>query len=213
MKVKVLEKKDLGFAVIIRLERPENFEFKAGQHLYLILNNHKKPFSIANTVEEEGILLYIKIPEEPKDKEFFDLLKRLKENDEVEIEGPFGRYSADQLLNSKKIIYIAAGSGITPVRSSVMYLKDKLEQIVFYQEKYENRLIFKKELEKYAKVIPVLSRDDKTNYFKGYVQQYLPKYIDKEATYVIVGPPKFVQEVFKLLLEKGIKREQIKFAY
>jgi len=213
MKTKILEKKDLGFAVMMKLERPKEFNFKAGQHLYLILDNHKKPFSIANVPEEEGILLYIKIPENPRDKEFFDLLLKLKEDDEVEIEGPFGRYSADQLLNSKKVIYIAAGSGIVPVRASVLFLKDKVEQIVFYQEKYEKRLIFKEDIEKYAKVIPVLSREENTKYFKGYVQQYLPDYIDKKATYVIVGPPKFIQGIFKLLLEKGIKKEQIKFAY
>jgi len=213
MKVKVLEKKENDYSIILKLEKPKEFEFKAGQHLYLVLENHKKPISIASSPEEKEILLYIKIPENPKDKKFFELLKEIKEGDDVEINGPFGKFSAEQLINSKKIIYIAAGSGIAPVRSSVLFLKDKVKQLVVYQEKYENRLVFKEELEKYAEVIPILSKEKDTKYLKGYVQDYLSKFIDKDATYLLVGPPKFIQEIFKLLLKNGIKKEQIKFAF
>jgi NAD(P)H-flavin reductase len=213
MKAKILEKKDLGFAVLLRLEKPEGFDFKPGQHLFLNLKGHKKPISIANTPEEDGILLYIKIPENPRDKEFFEILRSLKEGEEVDIEGPFGKFNAEELLNQKKVIYIAAGSGIAPVRASVLFLKDKVKQIVLYQEKFKDRLVFKEELEKYAEVIPILSRDESTEYLKGHVQEYLNNYVDKDAVYVLVGSGKFIQENMKILLNNGIKKEQIKLAY
>ncbi len=189
------------------LEKPQDFEFKPGQFLAVIanINNEKvkRFYSIASLPKEDFILLYIKRVSNGKMSNY---LAEVPTGSKIEIEGPFGRFTLDR-SKYNKIIFIASGTGIAPVRPLVYEALEKGKEVtVIHQERYEKLLAFKEEFEKLSiRYIPVLSREESTKYWKGHVQDYLNEIFDPEADYYIVGNPNFVKNLYQKLKEKGAK--------
>lgn len=189
------------------LEKPTNFKFKPGQFIAVVanINNEKvkRFYSIASLPKEDFILLYIKRVPNGKMSNY---LAEIPIGSEIEIEGPFGNFTLDK-SKSEKIIFIASGTGIAPVRPLVYEALERGKKVtVIHQERYEKLLAFKEEFEKLPiEYIPILSREKETKYWKGHVQDYLDKIFDSEADYYIVGNPNFVKDLYQRLKEKGAK--------
>jgi len=192
MKLKVLEKESKGAYLLMKLEKAN---FKAGQ--YVILDK-RFYFSIASAEDENYLLLAIK-DREGKYKELF----KNKEEFEAEIKGS----DLKERLKEKIVVYIVMGSGISVARSLILTLKDNKEHILLYQERNKEDLIFIDDLSKFAEIKTFLSSK------REYIQNYLDNYLKKNANYVIVGSKEFNKEIKEILTKKGIKEENILFAY
>jgi len=213
--------------IVIRSEDVKTFyiktdkkiEYKAGQFIMLkaMVGDKKigRAYSVASINDEEFIEITFKVC-----GEFTNYLNTLKEGDKITCQGPFGHFTLYKNTN-KKIVFIATGTGITPIRSILreMYKKknignfDKLTLI--YGSRYLNTLNYNEEFVTMNvdfdnfEYIPVLSREDNWNGKKGHVQSIVKENIDKDATYFICGLPIMAEEVHKILTENGIEKKNI----
>lgn len=219
MIVKLLEKKEIAKnTVLIKLEKPKNFNFLAGQFISLkILNpkyedyqNNQRNFSIASAPEDN----YIEIAFRAREP-ISGFKKNILESEigkEFEILGPFGKLILPEKTD-KKIIMLAGGIGITPFRSMIRHITFKnLDFIVylFYSNKYKNEIAFFDELEnisknyKNIKVVFTLTgeKPENWNYEIGRINvEMIEKYVDLNNSIVyIAGSNEFV-----LSLEEQLK--------
>lgn len=219
---KVLKVEDLTAETkLIRLSVPENFKFKAGQYLSLtVFHNGRKirrPFSISNPPKENNkfIELCIKIIPNGLASEF---IKSLKEGDEVELFGPAGKFIVDNL--DRNLIFIASGVGIAPFMSIIPDLLNKnfdKKIILIKSARTEKDSLYEKELSKLMKshdnfiFYNVFSNpvDNKLN--KGYVQDFIDKYISKDfnGNFYISGLKEMIKDVKEKLLSMGFSEDQI----
>src|SRR5262249_41744769 len=101
--------------------------------------------------------------------DFTSKLGSLKKGTKILIEGPFGSFTQN-LSTTNKILFIAGGIGITPIRSLIeSFGKSNKQMVLLYSNKTEREIVFKNELQNLAKktnlkIIYVISEDEK---FKG----------------------------------------------
>ena len=142
--------------------------------------------------------------------------------DKLCFEGPYGNFYPDKL--SKDIVMLAGGIGITPFFSII---KDKLETslgdsvVLFYSNKKINRTPFFRDIVKLSKkhhnlkVIFCLT-EEKTKQFlvKEYTRinkKMIKKYVASMGNrcYYICGSISFVNDMWRVLKEIGVKEESI----
>ena len=113
-----------------------------------------------------------------------------------------------------KIIAIAAGSGIAPIRGIVRQaIEEKKEIELLYSVKTDKDIIYEKELEllknnKNFKSKVVLTGNGGKRIDLNFLKENL-KFDDKSLFY-ICGPPAFVKAMVEALKELEIKEDKIK---
>ena len=118
---RVLEKKKLTKDVIlISLKVSKSFSFKAGQFITLMLEDGdvKKPRSysiLSPPSQKEKLDLCIKIV---KDGFASEIFKYAEKGMKFDLKGPFGHFTFDK--EAKENVFVAAGTGITPLYSMLM---------------------------------------------------------------------------------------------
>src|SRR4029077_14767034 len=123
---------DDGMLVHLRFPAGIRVQFKAGQHLNLILDNgERRDFSMANPPREsDGAQLHIRhVPGGAFTTHVFEKLKR---SDVLNVEIPFG----DFLLrdSAKPILFVAGSTGFAPIKSIIedMAIKGIDREMVLY---------------------------------------------------------------------------------
>ena len=110
---------------------------------------------------------------------------------------PSGEFHYETLRDTKKIVCLAGGAGITPFLSMAQSLiqgDEDYEMTLFYGARDTKHLAFKEELDKMThknlKVIYVLSDEEKEGYEKGFISaKLIEKYVNiKESTFFLCGP-------------------------
>ncbi len=190
--------------ILLYLEYDGEFVYKPGQYIIIIFNEKlRRSYSIAS-VENGKILIGVKLDQ----GEGTSALMKLKLKDNIEFIGPIGNFYYRE--SKKNPIFIATGIGITPINSMIDYLVsiNALNLKLFWGVKSEIDFIFNFDYLK-DKFIPIIS--DRNTQFKnkGYVTDYLFKYIDdfSEKDFYICGDPKKVNDIreylqFKFQVEK-----------
>jgi len=116
--------------VIIKITNKNQFDFKAGQYLNLLVSNKEYPFSIAtNPIDfhkDSKIHLHIKTSNEIRHKKNNEILEHLENNvnKDIYITGPYGKaYLRESSQNvDKPILLIAGGGGYSPINGILKYL-------------------------------------------------------------------------------------------
>lgn len=133
------------FSLFLKPKVPINF--KAGQFCFLRLDGKKlyarHPFTIASSPIEKELLFSIK-----NTGRFTSAISKLSIGDEINIDGPFGRFVERNKFNN--FVFIAGGIGITPFRSLIkdFFNKKKKGKIaLLYFAKTEKDLVFYSEFE------------------------------------------------------------------
>ncbi len=217
---KLVSKKWLtGDVILLSFDTPGDFSFKAGQFVSIILKSGEvqkaRPYSILNPPSKRGKLdLCIKIVEDGFASVIF---KQMKLGDTVMAKGPLGHFLFDDVTKNDHW-FVGGGTGIAPLYSMVKEFLSKNPSkqfclIVGY--KTSKDLLFHEELltlrSKYEnfKYIPVLSRDT-WNGKVGHVQDHLGADLQNK-TFYICGLKELVMETKELLLNYGVKPENIRF--
>ena len=92
------------------LEKPENFVYEPGQHVFIELSiDNGKPFSLASSPHED-VLEFATIIRDSS--EWKQELNDKQEGDELILSGPYGAFKYED--SEKDISFIAGGIGITP---------------------------------------------------------------------------------------------------
>lgn len=197
-------------------ERPQNFDFEAGQYIKMTLDTlnpdargTSRFFTIASSpTEKEHLLITTRIIQ----SSFKKTLYSFQVGKEVKMRGPHGTF----VLNEKDTrgkVYLAGGIGITPARSMLVYMRDKnlnipMTLIASFSERSE--LIFYDELNSLAnkvrKVVYIVTSEEgriDEDKIRENVQEL-------NSLFYISGPAGFVEAMEKLVKSLGVSEENIK---
>ncbi|HVR22616.1 MAG TPA: iron-sulfur cluster-binding domain-containing protein [Candidatus Polarisedimenticolia bacterium] len=139
----------------------------------------------------------------------------------VKASGPYGRFYFDEKVH-KRIVLIAAGSGITPMISMLRYIDDlKLATSVtlLYCVRTAADIIFENELSRLGRSLPnfkyqvCLSRPDST--WQGHSGRLTGEFVSRHvtdpvsATFFLCGPKGFMDNARQILLTLGVSQHRI----
>jgi predicted ferric reductase len=136
------------WTLTLKAERP--FRFIPGQFQFLRLHGAEvaaedHPFSIASSPTRSGsISVTIK-----ESGDFTAGIGRVRPGDGATVHGPFGRFSHTLHPGEGKLVFVAAGVGITPFMSMLRYMRDRRESqsvLLVYASRSHADVIFGDEL-------------------------------------------------------------------
>ncbi len=146
-------------------------------------------------------------------------LFKLKAGDELDVKGPFGKFTLDE--NANNIVVIAGGTGIAPFRAFWRRLiKNGMgsKLIVLYSTKTKNDIIYKQELEEIKKsgvrVAVTLTREEgEWNENRGRIDaETIKKSVPRlnNSLFYICASTDMVKSMEELLRSIGVQKEMIK---
>jgi NAD(P)H-flavin reductase len=209
-------KKETSIVKLFTFKTNQNFVWRPGQFVMVSYPGFgEAPFALCSN---------------PKNKKIFQLAIRkvgqlttklfeLKKNDIVYIRGPFGRGLPEQ--KRKKILLIAGGIGIIPLRAFILKELENLTNqiILFYGAKTPRDFLFKNEFKKWQKkgISIYLTIDKEDPNWRGYVG-LIPILFDKvfkkenihdDYLVYMCGPSVMYKPIFEKLYEYRFKEENI----
>ena len=221
---KIIAKDTMSFS----FEKPEGYEFQAGQ--YCFLNLPDKGFQ-----DKRGLRRHLTLASSPRDKEllfatrmtgsaFKNTLRELSDGETITIEKPLGHFTLPE-DTATPLIFIAGGIGITPFRSMLRYASaSKTEHTImlFYSNRMPETTAFLDELESIAEgsgrmsFVPTMTNmQDSRQEWDGLTGKINPAMIKDNhhdwdrADYYIAGPPGMVDGVKGIVQEMQIDKERI----
>ena len=221
-KTKLTAKEEIAEKTIeFKFEKPELFEFKAGQHVNFKLpelyyedkKGPRRTFTIASSPQDR----FLKIATRLTGSGFKKTLLEMPNQSELEFIGPMGNFALDQEYPA---VFIAGGIGITPFKSILTSLENvKLKNKIglFYSNKAMNRAAYYKYFTQYKNsgftFIPIFT-DEKDwqgenkrpdiNLIKEY-NMNLPEFM-----LYLCGSQKMVQQLTEQLNNANIKMDRIR---
>lgn len=202
--------------------------FRAGQYISIKLpigdSFVTRPYSISSSPKWalEGKLA-ITVKKNPGGFAADWMLANFKAGDEVIGSDGQGQFYYESLRDSKNVVALAGGSGITPFLSMAYAIRDGIEDFnltILFGSKTEETILFKKEFESITaacskvKVVHVLSDEVKEGYENGFITaELITKYAPAEDYSVFICGPEAMYrfaagEVEKLGLDrKHVRRE------
>ena len=205
-------------------EKPEGFEFRAGQFADFVINEPE-------TTDDEGNIRAFSIIEAPyenmlgfatrmRDTAFKNNLKNGTYKD-LTFEGAYGDFTLHK-NTEKPAVFIIGGIGITPVFSII---KQSLQEnpdrdlVVVFGNKTPEDAPFEKDLQELSKKYPRLSlvsvySDKEIEGEKsGYINFDIIKELDidlERSVYYLAGPETMVKAMRKMLVENNVDEDSIK---
>jgi NAD(P)H-flavin reductase len=210
---------------VFRFEKPQGFQFIPGQFAILSSEAVKMPsgallkrsYSIASPRDAPYLEFCIAIAGETGFSHH--LHKEAKSGDVFSLDGPFGNFEV-QLPLKTETVFVAGGTGISPIRSMIDTLSDadfsKKVWLVFGIRTPEE-FVFKEEFEnlkaKGLNVVPAVSDPNFTGdgYEKGFVCDVMAKVIQTGAgkEIYLCGPPRMIETTIAKAREIGFSEESI----
>lgn len=204
-----------------RFEKPEGFEYQAGQYFILTLPGRdgslKKPFTFSSAPTEP----FLELTTRMSGSEFKNALATLLPGAEVEMRAPNGSFVLKDGV--ARMACVIGGVGITPFRSMVRSLADlgvcDREIVLLYGNSSEEGITFGEELDHIARRLPqvrvvnVLSRPgDSWRGRRGHLNVDVIREeleLPGEWTYYLCGPPPLMEGMVEALAELGVPDEHV----
>ena len=213
----VIEKKQLTHdTILLSVKVPPEFTFTAGQYVFFRINNGTetklRAYSILSPPSKKGQLDFvIKLISGGFASEEF---RKFQIGTKFPLSEPLGHFVFDERLDEHW--FICNGTGIAPLHSMLKeHFNPNKKFTLLFGVKYKRDLLFYEELKKLSEenenftFIPTLTREEwegKT----GRVYLHLPQNI-MNKTFYICGLKELVLDTKEKLLEKGVRKENIRF--
>jgi predicted ferric reductase len=187
-------------------------KFVPGQFVFVSftsrgINPEIHPFSISSAPREKTLQLVIKSL-----GDFTSELKKLQVGEAAVLEGPFGKFSYQNITNRNQI-WIAGGVGVTPFVSMAKSLSDPSFKIdMYYSVANKEEAVLLTDLFKIAtvnknfKIIPWYSSEK--SYIDAKAISGLSGGLDNKDI-LLCGPPVFMKALRKQFIELKISRQRI----
>ncbi len=200
----------------VRLKRPKDFFFEAGQYIQLKIpklkyadyKGNSRVFSLASSPNEKNFLsVAFRNTQSGYKKTLIEMDKGKKE---VLIEGPYGFFTLPE-KKDKNLVFIAGGIGITPFLSMIKLChesKNGYKITLVYCNKDKESSAYLEELEKIAKEnknFSLICHFGRLNV--DLIKKNLPN-IKSDFCY-IVGPPAMMDAAEQILLSVGVEKDNI----
>jgi ferredoxin-NADP reductase len=210
-------------------EKPEEFEFEAGQFFNFTLlspgetdlEGNTRALSIASAPHERNLMVAMRL----RTTAFKRTLNSLPLGSELLLQGPFGWMTLPR-NNMRPAVLLAGGIGITPFRSLVWSEAESLSSrriLLFYSVRVPEEAAFLEELQEMEqfnrryKLICTVTQPEKSRMAwlgeTGRISiQMLSKWIPDLSVpiYYIAGPPAMVTGVRQMLVGSGVAEEDIR---
>ena len=216
---KVVAESENVTSIHIEGKKMNKFKARAGQ--FVIVRFWSKgfrwqahPFSISCLPDGKAIRITIK-----QLGDFTNTIPNLQTGTPVYIDGPHGIFNAGR-CGSSKVLMIAGGIGITPIRSVAEELiAEKHEVVILYANRDEKSIVFRKELDDLMasssgklQVFHILSNNPGWNGEKGHIdlekiKRLVPDVLDRKV--YLCGPPQMMKTVRKILVQFGLAKSNI----
>ena len=218
-----------GQLMVLRLERPAGFDYKAGQFCFVNApdiglsdaGGLRRPLSLATSPLEKDLLFTVRLSESA----FKRTLREMADTSAVVIESAMGLFTlpADK---STPLCFLAGGMGIAPFRSMLRYAADARtghKATLFYSSRVPEEALFLDEFNSIAskdpsiQVVATITRPEQSaQEWEGRTGRLAASAIKetcaywKEAIYYLAGPPVMVDGMKTMLDEMGIDKARIK---
>ena len=186
---------------VVRFERL-NFQFQTGQFVILKIPGslENREYSVYSGENDDYLEVLIREVEGGK---VSGKLKKLKPGTEIDVNGPFGFFKFNpEKYTSKKFLFVATGTGISPFHSFVRTFPEldyKLVHGVRIKEEAYEHADFQNE-----KVTLCLSGDEGGDFYGRVTDFLFTQKIDIETNCFLCGNSEMIYEVFDILTGKGI---------
>jgi ferredoxin-NADP reductase len=206
---------------MIRVAKPSDFVFTSSQaariHLPTINGTEFHTLSIASSPTRDYLQFAVRRSPSAWKQAFF----ALKPGDEVQIEGPRGRFFLD---TERSAILIAGGIGITPFQGMIDYATDAgltTNIMLLCSNRVPSEIAFNNELDemanrnKHLEIIYTITRHslhEPWNGRRGRIDEDLIRQVSQnkpDAIYYICGTPSLVNDTVQMLHNLGIPPERI----
>lgn len=143
-------------------------------------------------------------------------LSHVTEKTPVILEGPFGTFTSDRSRNNK-VLLIAGGIGITPIRTLLeQFVKEKRDIVLVYSVQTEKDLVFEKEIKQLQKLHsfvyrPFVSRSENHKHY-GKISARALKDVIPDVTrrdVFLCGPLPFMKSVESYLHSLNVPKRTI----
>ena len=150
-------------------------------------------------------------------------LQSLEFGDEVDIMAPLGRFTFDSTQEVDELVFVATGSGVAPFRSMIMSMlqegNEKRPITLYWGLRYVEEMFWENDFQDLSesfenfKFHPVISKAvDEWPLCKGRVTDCLSMHeTPVNGGYYLCGSPHMIEDITKLLQEKGVKEENVHF--
>jgi Na+-transporting NADH:ubiquinone oxidoreductase subunit F len=208
----------------VRLISPGEVEFKPGQYVQVNCDvggqREYRAYSIASSPDETGVVeLNVKrVPEGLVSA----WLHTLEEGDRIEFSGPYGDFFLD-MDSQRRIICVAGGVGLAPLRSIVLYWVDHLKgrPVELYygsrtrEDLYDHDLFARiaEQNENFHYHPAVSDEDPSWEGERGFIHTVLQKHFqgNGNAEAYLCGPPIMIDAVSEVLVDAGMPEERISY--
>lgn len=197
-----------------------------GQYAAISLRDKKRPttfrcFTIASSPNNQQQLQFsIRV-----NGHFTSALERLKEGDAIDVRGPYGAFVFNQ-FNHKDLVMFAGGVGIAPFISMIRYATEmKLDNklTLVYSSRGQDEIAYLQELNELTKynvnlkIVHVIGGGSTEKLEglivkSGYVNDTVLDSLGLDygnQTYMMCGPPAYMNAMTKLLKEQGAPKHRI----
>jgi ferredoxin-NADP reductase len=226
---KLLERTKLaGDVAVVRLEKPEGFEFIAGQWCFMGLpdlgfqdeRGLRRPFSIASSPLDKELFFATKLSNSAMKR----TLAEMPLGSVISLEKPLGNFILPE-DTSTPLAFLAGGMGITPFRSMLRYAADARTGhtiTLFYSSRTPGETPFLDELMTLSDRNPgialaiTMTRAEADSNWSGLTGRLSPDMIRnackdwENAAYYVVGPPIMAEAMKQTLSDMNIASERIK---
>ncbi len=210
----------------LRCDSPQLFSYQPGQYLTVSVNINGKEVQRAYSLSSSPsrpFVLEITVKRVPGGLVSNWLCDELKPGSHLTVKGPNGKFSCLEHPASQ-FLFIAAGSGITPIMSMLRWLSDTGAQVdvqVLISGKTTDEIIFYRELQAIAarnrQIHVAITLTSPTAHQNGWlgltgrinlsmIQHLAPDYQNRAI--FICGPDLFMQQIQNLLQRTGFPMEQ-----
>jgi predicted ferric reductase len=205
-------------SVIISGRHLENFKRESGQFMIVRFLDKRRfwqahPFSLSWSANNKNLRATIK-----NSGDFTSEISTLKVGTRVIVDGMYGVFT-EKRMHKKKILFIAGGVGITPIRSLLEDVAKSRDVLLLYSNKVLSDIIFKQELDTLAHtnnfiVHHILTEEEGYKGESGRldeekIKRLVPDFINREV--YLCGPDGFMDAMIAILMKFGIKKEFIHF--
>ena len=206
-KSEVLEVRNISEASFIVKFSSEGLEFKTGQHLVIGFPGTEKAreYSIYSGTGEEYLEILVREITEGKVSKNLHMLLPV---DMLKISGPYGYFLSDIIPpDSKKLLFIASGTGIAPFHSFARSYPDAAYTIIHGIRSVDEA--YGREHYRKDKYITCTSRDQRGD-FKGRLKDYLKQTVF-EIDYLVFlcGNNEMIRDASLILSEKDFRNSDI----
>ena len=184
----------------------------------------KRSYSVANSPGAEHLDIAVSYVEGGAATA---LLSALKEGEQIEASGPYGRFCLMPADQNQRYLLIGTGTGVTPYRAMLPSLAQAhaergIEVALLFGARNAGEVLYAEEFEAFARLhpwfrfIPCLSREPRENGWaedrRGYVQDALADLapsVDGDIAY-LCGNPNMVDASFEALKQAGLPVPKIR---